>query len=171
MKMLVYPDFKEASERNLMVCKKLLELLTSVEQFNKKLEILHKVYYLGGYIIEFCYKYALFSHISIQDTNLNKTTNLNEYKEEVKFPKQWKIHKFDILENICSKHDLQFSSDIPFLGQTNCKELNKLKMRWNTEIRYSLKLANQEIELNEKNIKLFLDKIEEMFIEVNKKYN
>jgi hypothetical protein len=171
MKTLIYSDFKSASYRNLIVCRELLQFLPILEP-NIKTEILHKVYYLSGYIIECCYKFALFSHISKnKDFSLNKSTNLLEYRKDENFPKKWKTHSFDTLKNLCSENSLIFSSDIPFLGQNKNRELNNLKMRWNTEIRYSLKLTNQEVELSEENLQLFLTEIEKMVEKINLLYN
>ena len=73
---LVYTDFRTASFRNLIVCKELLSILSTCESKNKQ-QILHKIYYLSGYIIEFCYKFALFSGL-----NISKFENISDFGEK-----------------------------------------------------------------------------------------
>lgn len=132
---LIYTDFITASHRNLAVCKELLSILPNCDN-PKKQRILHKVYYLSGYIVEFCYKYAFFHSLRV-----NKYENLNEFRDN-EFRKKWREHSFQKLRNLCDENKIVFSSDIPYLGSNIADRKNKMLINsWDVQIRYSIKLS------------------------------
>ena len=163
-----YMDFLRASYRNLIVCKELLSIMKCCEP-HKKSQILHKVYYLSGYIIEFCYKYALFSSL-----NASKFESIYNFKDE-DFKNKWKKdgHNFDKLKNVCSEYKIIFSSDIPYFGNNKLDEgLYNLIISWNVQIRYSLKLSNNPIsKLNENDVIRFVHLCEDILKKITEKYN
>ena len=64
-KHLSYLEFRKSALRNIHVCKVLLEESQKEKVLAKKQQLLHKIFYLGGYVIEFMYKFALFSHLNL----------------------------------------------------------------------------------------------------------
>lgn len=164
-KTLNYCEFRNASYRNLTVCKELLKLLQTCEAKDEKY-ILHKTYYLSGYIIEFCYKFALFSHLG-----LSKTENVYKHGDEG-FQKKWTEHSFSKLQSICEENNLKFSNDIPFLGaKIQHKNVEKLIKSWDVQIRYSLNIKNNQIELNRHNLIDLIAQLEEIVNKINSKFS
>ena len=162
---LVYPDFKKASYRNLVVCKELLQILPTTEA-RKKTHILHKVYYLSGYIIEFCYKYALFSSL-----NASKYENLDNFKDD-NFNKKWKHHDFIKLKNVCNDNKVSFSSDIPYIGNNIInRNVKKLIDSWDVQIRYSINLSKDVINLNQNDVKELVTLCEEILNKITTKFS
>jgi hypothetical protein len=163
---LVYIDFRSASYRNILVCKELLNLLLKCES-NKKQQIIHKIYYLSGYIIEFCYKFALFHSLK-----LDKFENIYLYGSD-EFKKKWKEHDFQKLKILCNENKVNFSSDIPYFGNSNIDKKSKsLIDSWNVQIRYSLKLSKPQISnITEEDINKFLQIIEEILNKITTKFS
>ncbi|AZA54082.1 hypothetical protein [Chryseobacterium sp. G0201] len=162
---LKYIDFRTASFRNLNVCKELLERLDNCESKNKN-NILHKIYYLSGYIIEFSYKYALFHHLG-----LNKIDNIYNFGDD-SFKKKWKDHDFSKLRLLCTDNKLNFSTDIPYFGsKIENKEIESLINSWDVQIRYNLSLANNTIMLDESRIKDFVSSIEDILNKITTKFS
>ncbi|MDR6158076.1 hypothetical protein QF023_001592 [Chryseobacterium sp. SLBN-27] len=136
---LVYTDFRLAGYRNLHTCKELLSILDSCDARKKK-QILHNIYYLSGYIIEFCYKFALFSGLKA-----SKFQDLGTFKDE-SFRKKWRDHSFERLKNICTEYKIVFSADIPYLGNNSIdKNLKELIRNWDVQMRYSIKLTKNTV--------------------------
>lgn len=163
---LVYTDFRTASFRNLIVCKELLSILSTCESKNKQ-QILHKIYYLSGYIIEFCYKFALFSGL-----NISKFENISDFGEK-EFKEKWKHHSFSKLKNICIESKVIFSADIPYLGNNNIdKKVKYLIESWEVQIRYSLKLSKHPIaNLSQNDIINLVELCEEILNKITTKYS
>lgn len=162
---LNYVDFRKASFRNLSVCKELLERLENCESKNKN-HILHKIYYLSGYIIEFSYKYALFQHLG-----LSKIDNIYNFGD-INFKKKWKEHDFLKLRSLCLENNLNFSTDIPYFGsRIENKEIESLINSWDVQIRYNLSLANKTIILDESQMKNFVFSIEDILNKITTKFS
>ena len=164
-KNLTYVDFRTAAYRNLHVCQELYSRsLTSESRYKK--QIFHKVYYLSGYIIEFCFKYSLFSNEKI-----SQNQNLYEYENE-DFRRKWKQHDFNKLRQLCEDRNILFSSDIPYFGsKVQDKKIEKLIKAWDVQIRYSLSLSNQHLNLLESEIKNLIDFIEIVLNKITSKYS
>lgn len=138
---LIYTDFRKASYRNLIVCQELLGVLEKCEP-SRYSHIVHKIYYLGGYIIEYTYKFALFSHLLPKE---NAKTNIYEYRKEDDFDKKWTVHDFNTLRTLCSSCKVKFNTDVPYFGNTKIsKDFRMLLTSWNVQIRYSSNLTNTE---------------------------
>lgn len=163
---LSYLDFRKAALRNIHACKILLEQSKNENVPAKKQQLLHKVFYLGGYVIEFSYKFALFSHLNLQEND-----NLNKFKDGV-FRKKWQVHDFKALANLCEDEKLKFSQDIPFLGNNilnkNTKELIEC---WDVQIRYSLGLGKKTISLKEEILGDYIKIVTEINSKINDKYS
>jgi len=164
-KYLTYLEFRTGYYRNLTVCKNLLESLNNCQQRDSEY-IKHKTYYLAGYIIEFCYKFALFSHLK-----LKKTENIYSFGNEG-FKKKWKEHSFGKLQNICSEEKLLFSQDIPFFGSPIAdKDVKKLIENWDVQIRYSLNLTNSKIELEKDTLRKLINELQIIADKITSKYS
>ncbi len=159
MAYLNYLDFRTASYRNLNVCKQLLGILENCNELQKK-EILHKVFYLGGYIVEFSYKFAFFEAFKLKQ-ELNESDDIYTFLDD-SFRKKWKTHNFDALNNLCSSYDIKFNQDIPYFGNKQNVIFNNLVRSWDVQIRYSLAMSRQSIELNEGNIRMFVETLEKI---------
>lgn len=162
---LKYIDFRTASYRNLNVCKELIERLDVCDEKNKK-SILHKIYYLSGYIIEFSYKFALFHHLG-----LSRNQNIYEYGDE-NFKKKWKDHSFSKLRNLCSEYNLNFSTDIPHFGKKlENKTSENLINSWDVQIRYNISLSKNSIILEELQVRSFVTSIEQILDFITTKFS
>lgn len=165
-KQLSYLDFRKAALRNIHACKVLLEQSKNENVPARKQQLLHKVFYLGGYIIEFSYKFALFSHLNLQEKD-----NVNKFKDEV-FRKKWQVHDFKALASLCENEKLKFSQDIPFLGNNILnKDIKELIEGWDVQIRYSLGLGKKTISLKEEILKDYIKIIIEINTKINDKYS
>lgn len=163
---LVYTDFRTASHRNLVVCKELLNILPNCDN-PKKQRILHKIYYLSGYIIEFCYKFALFHTLK-----LGKFEDINDFRDAA-FRKKWREHNFQKLRNLCDENKIVFSSDIPYLGN-NIKDpkIRTLINCWDVQIRYSINLSKLSVgNLCEKEINDFVFLMEDILSKTTTKFS
>ncbi|SFI86035.1 hypothetical protein [Myroides guanonis] len=164
-KHLKYTDFRTASYRNLYVCNHLLDNFDKCNNSNKQ-QILHKIYYLSGYIIEFCYKYALFSQLVKY-----KTDNIYSIKDSG-FQKKWKEHNYRKLESLCQENKIIFSKDIPFLGKKiTDKNLNDLINNWDVQIRYSLNLTTSTVNLTQIEMKNLVILIEDILKKTTSKFH
>lgn len=163
---LSYLEFRKACFRNLEICQILLNSYEICNKENERQSILHKVYYLGGYVIEFAIKFSLFSHLK---SKIN-VSNVYEWEN-----KDWKDHNFQKLKNIATSHNLSYSQDIPFLGNTSnlSKETLNLIQNWDVQIRYSLTLnkTNKSIKLNFKELLDYFKCIEKITNQITTKYN
>jgi hypothetical protein len=166
-KQMSHLEFREACYRNLAVCQMLLNTYSASSKTTHKKSILHKTYYLGGYVIEFAIKYSLFSHLkkSIRLTNVYEWEN-----------KEWHNHDFSKLKNIATKNGLIYSQDIPFLGnRTNLSEhtLNLID-NWDVQIRYSLKLNKSKhtkrIGLSIQNLTEYIECVQQITDLITTKY-
>jgi hypothetical protein len=163
-KKLTYTDFRTASYRNLTVCKHLLENFEECQQSKKK-QILHKIYYLSGYIIEFCFKYALFSKLVESSSQ-----NIYEVKDP-QFQQRWREHNYCKLSDLCSENKVNFSEDIPYMGKKiSDKKINSLLLSWDVQIRYSLNLSKSTVDLKEKEIRELVILTEQILNKVNSRF-
>lgn len=161
-KVLSYLEFRKAAYRNISVCEILLKTYDSENNNVVKKQILFKTFYLGGYVIEFLYKFSLFSHLNI-------SVNDDVYKfRDNEFQKKWKVHNFDHLNDLCENEGLKFSTDIPYFGNNILnKNVAKLIDAWDVQIRYSLVLSKKSIILEYEDLQLYLKTIKD----INKKIN
>ncbi|MET3025685.1 hypothetical protein ABXT06_03310 [Flavobacterium sp. UW10123] len=161
-KTLSYTEFRKAAIRNINVCEILLKTYETEKLVNQK-QILYKTFYLGGYVIEFLYKFSLFSHLS-----LDSNENVYNYGD-LDFQKKWKVHNFDQLNILCQNEGLTFSTDIPYFGTTSLdKKVIKLFDSWDVQIRYSLNLSKKgikQIDLEYNEITKYIETIKD----INKK--
>lgn len=163
-KTLSYLEFRKAALRNISVCEILLKTYDKEKQINKK-QILIKTFYLGGYVIEFLYKFALFSHL-----NLTNTDDVYNFRDQ-EFQKQWRVHNFVQLNILCLNEGLIFSSDIPFLGNNSLnKNVNNLFNAWDVQIRYSLNLSKTKIELDYNDLSKYIETIKDISTKINSIY-
>ncbi|MET3128851.1 hypothetical protein ABID42_003970 [Arcicella rosea] len=137
----------------------MLDILENCNELQKK-EILHKVFYLGGYIVEFSYKFAFFEAFKLKQ-ELNESDDINTFLDD-SFRKKWRIHNFDNLNTLCSNNGVTFNQDIPYFGNKQNVIFNKLVKSWDVQIRYSLAMSRQYIDLNEGNIRMFVETLEKI---------
>lgn len=160
-KTISYLEFRKAAIRNITVCEILLKTYNSEKPINQR-QILYKTYYLGGYVIEFLYKFSLFSHL-----NIGQFDDVYKFKNQ-EFQSKWKVHNYDQLNFLCEKEGLKFSSDIPYLGNNlPNKKVTELFDAWDVQIRYSLNLGKKNVELTYDDLNTFIETIKE----INKKIN
>lgn len=163
-KKLYYTDFRTAGIRNLTTCKYLLRTLLECDAVSQK-HIQHKIYYLSGYIIEFALKFALFSHLGV-----SRYQNLYEYLDE-DFMKKWREHDFQKLKYLCSSQGVNFSSDIPYLGHKIDQKIENLVKSYDVQVRYSISLAKQRIELDIDILTDFHNFSDKLFKQITSKYS
>lgn len=164
-KPISYLEFRKAAIRNIAACDILLKNYHELKPATQK-HILHKIYYLGGYVVEFLYKFSLFSHL-----NLSHTEDVYKFKD-TDFQKKWKVHDYRQLNNLCEKEGLKFSTDIPFFGNNTLnKNIATLFDGWDVQIRYSQNLCKREIELRHEDLIVFLSVIKDINNKINSTYS
>ena len=164
-KVISYLEFRRAAYRNLAVCEILLKKYDSETPVMRK-HILYKTYYLGGYVVEFLYKFSLFSHL-----NLNHTQDVYKCKN-LDFQKRWRVHDYAKLNVLCEDEGLIFSSDIPFLGnKTLNKNIEKLFDAWDVQIRYSINLSRKKVDLQYSVIVKYIETIKDINNKINSIYS
>lgn len=162
---LSYIEFRKAAIRNINVCEILLKSY-SIEKPVVQKQILFKTYYLGGYVLEFLYKFSLFSHLS-----LDYNDDVYHYRNQ-EFQKKWKVHNFDQLNILCQDEGLKFSTDIPYFGTSSLdKNVNKLFDAWDVQIRYSLSLSKKGIDLEYNDLVKYIEIIKEINYKINSKFS
>jgi len=163
-KKLTFPEFRTAGYRNLSVCRELLGSLNACPK-RSKVHVLHKIFYLSGYIIEFSFKYVLFSSLRLKESQ-----NLYDYEDD-RFRKSWQQHNFDKLRTLINNKRIIISTDIPFIGiKVENKELDDLIKAWDVQIRYSLGLSNQPVLLTQQLMTELVDLTEQILNKVTTKY-
>ncbi len=164
-KILSYLEFRKAAYRNLSVCEILLKMYDVENNKIVKNHILFKTFYLGGYVIEFLYKFSLFSHL-----NVSITQDVYDYRTS-DFQKKWKVHNFDHLSNLCQDEGIRFSTDIPYFGNNiQNKNVAKLIEAWDVQIRYSLVLSRKDVILNYVDLKHYVEIIKDINKKINTQY-
>jgi hypothetical protein len=159
-----YLEFRRAAIRNISVCEILLNNYPTEKSGNQK-QLLYKTFYLAGYVVEFLYKYSLFSHL-----NLANTECVYKYRN-AEFQKKWKVHNFDQLYSLCEDEGLIFSADIPYLGhKLSDKNLTLLMDAWDVQIRYSMNLSRKKISLSYEDLSKFIKMIKIINTKVNAQY-
>lgn len=163
-KKLTFPEFRTAGYRNLSVCRELLGSLKYCPE-RSKTHVLHKIFYLSGYIIEFSFKYVLFSELKLKESE-----NLYTYENEA-FRKSWQQHNFDRLRLLLNTKKIIISTDVPFLGiKVENKVLDELIKAWDVQIRYSLSLSQQPVVLTQKLMEELVNLTEQILNKVTTKY-
>ena len=163
-KKLNFLEFRTAGFRNLNVCKELVTCLENCDSA-RKVNLLHKIFYLSGYVIEFSFKYILFNSLK-----LGKFENLYTYRDEA-FRKKWQQHDFEKLRSLCTECKIHLNTDIPYLGtRIKDKELEALLKAWDVQIRYSLVLSHHAVVLEESRMRDLVRLIEEILTKVVTKY-
>jgi|GEM_PF-4586118 len=161
---LTFPDFRTAGYRNISVCKELLDSLKDCPARNK-VHILHKIFYLSGYVVEFSFKYILFSSLRLRESQ-----NLYEY-EDLAFRKRWQQHNFDKLRVLLTAKKVIISTDIPFLGnKVDNRKLDELLKAWDVQIRYSLGLSNNPVILTQQLMEELVNLTEQILNKVTTKH-
>ncbi len=163
-KCISYLEFRKAAIRNISICDILLKKYDSEKSVVQK-QILYKTFYLGGYVVEFLYKFSLFSHL-----NLSSSDDVYSYRNE-DFQKKWKVHNFNQLSMLCESEGLKFSTDIPYFGNNQVNpNVKKIFEAWDVQIRYSLNLSKKSIDLEYNDLTQFLITIKDIEKKINRLY-